>query len=222
MALTRARGSRSALPCLFLALVLVLAGRPLRAQADSSAQGPKPQKDSRELVGIGWAIDPIEPTRWQFDLLLSDVELGERYTLATGARIGQYAPDELVGARRAALDGFAPDARKLLISFYMGLQGRAPLLPRPWGLYARVAAGGSAYMGQQFRDAPPGGHPSQIQRMVPTRLAPGIEAAVGAAWLPVSGEFGLRAELRLGYEHIPRSDRQTLNSRLVFGFAFPR
>ncbi len=220
---TRARVSRSAGPhCRFLVLVLVLAGPPLRAQSDSSAQKSLPEKDARRLVGIGWGIDPIEPTRHQFDLLLSDVELGNQYTLATGARVGLYAPDELLGARRAALDGFEPDVRKLLMSLYMGLQGRAPLLPPAWGLYARVAAGGSAYMGQQFRDAPPGGFPWEIQRKVPMRLAPGIEAALGTAWVRMSGELGLRAEIRLGYEHVPRSDRQGLNSRLVFGFAFPQ
>lgn len=222
MRFPRVRAARNmSLPVPFLALVLVLYAGTLQAQANAAAEPRETSGGSTELIGIGWGIDPIEPTRWQFDLLLTEVAIGKRYTLATGGRVGQYAPDELVGPSQAATDGFAPDARKLWMSFYMGLQGRAPLVPPAWRLYARVAAGGSAYMGQQFRDAPPGGSPSEVQRKVPMRLAPGVEIAMGAAWLRLSGDFGLRAELRLGYEHVARSPRQGLNSRMVLGFAFP-
>lgn len=213
--------SRGGLLGLLLALALLSIGLPLSGQSDSTAKQVKPQKDRRTLLGVGWGIDPLEPTRRQLDLLFGDVEPGNRYTLTTSARYGRYAPDKLVGAGRAARDGFAPDVRKDFWSLYMGFQGRAPVLPEGWRLYTRVSAGGSAYMGQQFRDAPPGGHPSEIQLKVPMRLAPGAEAALGTAWLRISGEFGLRAELRLGYEHLPRSDRQGLNSMMVFGFAFP-
>ena len=206
---------------LLLLSALMLIALPLRGQSDNAASQVKPQKDRRTLLGIGLGVDLMETSRRQLDLLFGDVEPGTRYTLATNARYGRYAPDKLVGAGRAARDGFAPDVRKDFWSLYMGLQGRAPALPEAWRLYTRVSAGGSAYMGQQFRDAPPGGDPSDIQLKVPMRLAPGIEAALGTAWLQVAGEFGLRAELRLGYEHLPRSERQGLNSMLVFGFAFP-
>jgi hypothetical protein len=203
---------------LLLALLLVVTGR-LSAQTDSSAQRRTAQ--SRQLIGIGWGIDPLEPTRRQLDVLLSDVQLGHRYKLATSLRYGRYAPTALVGSERAELDGFAPDARKDFWSLYMGLQGAAPALPTVWDVYARVALGLSDYMGQQFREAPPGEHPSNVQRKIGSRLAPGMEAAMGTPWVRVSGEFGLRAEVRLGYERIPRSNRQGLNSMLVFGCAFP-
>ena len=204
-----------------LALVSIALVSRLEAQEVMSSAGPESETDNRELLGIGWGIDPIDPTRWQFEVLLSDVKPGTRYTLATSARVGKYAPEELLGADRAALDGFAPDARKLYVSLYLGLQGRAPFLPQAWKLYARVAAGGSVYMGQEFREAPQGEPPTEVQPWIGERLSPGLEVALGHAWLPVSGELGLRAEVRLGYEHVPRSDRQGLNSRLVLGFSFP-
>jgi hypothetical protein len=203
---------------LLLGLQLVVSGW-LSAQTDSSAQGPTAR--SRQLIGIGWGIDPIEPTRRQLDVLLGDVQLGHRYKLATSLRYGRYAPAKLVGSERAELDGFAAGARKGFWSLYMGLQGAAPVLPTAWDMYARVALGLSDYMGQQFREAPPGEHPSNVQRKIGSRLAPGVEGALGKSWLRVSGEFGLRAEVRLGYERIPRSNRQGLNSMVIFGCAFP-
>jgi hypothetical protein len=211
----------SGVACLSLALVSIALVSPLEAQEELPSTKAESGLDDRELLGIGWGIDPLDPTRWQLELLLCDVKPGKRYTLATGARFGKYAPDELVGESRAALDGFAPNVRKNYFSLYFGLQGRAPLLPQAWNLYARVAAGGSAYMGQEFREAPPGEPPTDVQRSVGDRLAPGLEVAIGRGWVPVSGDLGLRAEVRLGYEHVPHSDRQRPNSRIVFGFSFP-
>jgi hypothetical protein len=200
----------------WLAFVLQIAP-PLNGQMRDT---PNPDQD-QQILHFGIGMDPLEPTRRQLEVMLSDRILRRRYSLTTSARFGRYSPHHLVGDSRATLDGFADNVRRDFWSLYMGLTGQAPILPTAWGLYARVAAGGSAYMGQQFRDAPPGGDPSQIQPKVSLRLAPGVEIAVGRAWLEILGDIGLKAEWRLGYEQVSRSDRQGPNSMLLFGGVIP-
>jgi hypothetical protein len=60
-----------------------------------------------------------------------------------------------------------------------------------------------------------------FQRYVGTRFSPGVEIAVGLNRLRLAGEFGFRTELRIGYEDVPNSALNKLNSRVVVGGVFP-
>jgi hypothetical protein len=173
------------------------------------------------LVGIGWGIDPLQPSSHQLDVLLAVPAAGPRLRYATGLRYGRYAPGDLLGATRATLDGFAPGVHRDFWSVYAGLQRGLPVLPPAVEPYIRVAIGGSMYMGQEFRESQPGEDPLDFQPQIGPRLAPGVEAAVGLARIRVAGQVGLRTELRLGYEHVPDSPHQRVHSRIVIGGAFP-
>ncbi len=222
--MTRQGGGRSALWACTRGLALVLCCPGLAfGQTDALTGDGQEQRTGRRglLVGVGWGIDPLQSSTHQFDVLLTMLHAGPRLSLATGLRYGRYAPHDLLGSTRAALDGFAPGVRRDCWSVYMGLKRGLPVLPASAGPYIRVAVGGSMYMGQEFREADPGENPLDFQRQVGPRLAPGVEAAVGLTRVRLAGQFGLRTELRLGYEHVPYSPRQRLHSRIVIGGAFP-
>jgi hypothetical protein len=199
-----------ALSCALICLSALPA--PVEAQAAQPAA-------KKMMVGFGWSMDLIEPTRNGLDIVLSTA--GARTGLVTSLRYGRYSPDGLLGSRQAEQEGFSPERRSDFASLFYGIQTPAPFLPVRLGFYGRVSGGLTMYLGQAFREAPPGQDPQLHQRQVGPRLAPGIEVAFGSRNLRSGPGLDFRSELRIGLEHVARAGFRMIRPTIVVGGDVP-
>jgi len=141
----------------------------------------------------------------------------ESYVTVARGRVGTYSPYKLLGSDAAAGEGFLADVRPVFVSFYVGKQGPAPLLPWSDRLYLRFAPGISFYWGGPVQNFESDGTDFNVGQIAPFF---GIGGELALGYRIPTGKIRPWLETRTGGELITRTGLRWLNVAVLLGLEF--